>query len=177
MQIPAAAIVHSGDGEGDDLLAELLAGCQQQGWRVRGLTTQQGKDPHGGLPMTLRDLDTGETFVISQYLGRNSRGCNLDMGGLAEAGNVLRQALTEQPDLVFINRFGYSEAQGRGLSLEFAQLISSGIPVLTLVSEKYLGSWQSFSAGMAQTLPLERKAIEYWLATIEPKTLKRVVPK
>ena len=47
MQVPAAAIVHSGDGEGDDLLAELLAGCQQQGWRVRGLTTQQGKDPHG----------------------------------------------------------------------------------------------------------------------------------
>jgi len=79
--------------------------------------------------------------------------------------------------LVFVNRFGYSEAQGCGLNQEFAQLISSGIPVLTLVSEKYLDSWQSFSAGMAQILPLERKAIEYWLATIEPKTLKRVVPK
>ena len=171
MQVPAAAIVHSGDGEGDDLLAELLAECQQQGWRVRGLVTQQGKDPHGVLPMTLRDLDTGETFVISQYLGRNSRGCNLDMGGLADAGKVLRQALNQQPDLVFVNRFGYGETQGRGLSHEFAQLISAGIPLLTLVSEKYLEGWHEFSAGLAQTLPLQREAIEHWLLSIKPEQL------
>ena len=171
MQVPAAAIVHSGDGEGDDLLAELLAECQKHGWRVRGLVTQQGKDPHGVLPMTLRDLDTGETFVISQYLGRNSRGCNLDMGGLADAGKVLRQALNQQPDLVFVNRFGYGETQGRGLSHEFAQLISAGIPLLTLVSEKYLEGWHEFSAGLAQTLPLQREAIEHWLLSIKPEHL------
>lgn len=171
MQVPAAAIVHTGDGEGDDLLAELLAECQQQGWRVRGLVTQQGKDPHGVLPMMLRDLDTGETFVISQYLGRDSRGCNLDMGGLADAGKVLRHALNQQPDLVFVNRFGYGETQGRGLSHEFAQLISAGIPLLTLVSEKYLEGWQAFSADLAQTLPLQRKAIEDWLLSIKPEHL------
>lgn len=171
MQLPVAAIVHCGDGEGDYLLADLLAECQQQGWRVRGLVTEQGKDPNGVLPMQLRDLNSGETFVISQNLGRDSRGCNLDMGGLAEAGKVLRQALHEQPDLVFVNRFGYGETQGRGLSQEFSQLISAGIPVLTLVSEKYLQGWHGFSAGLAQTLPLERGAIEQWLATIKPEQL------
>lgn len=171
MQLPVAAIVHSGDGDGDALLGAILAECQQQGWRVRGLETLQGKDPNGVLPMTLRDLNTGETFVISQYLGRDSRGCSLDMGGLADAGKVLRQALHEQPDLVFINRFGYGEAQGRGLSQEFSQLISAGIPVLTLVSDKYLEDWHAFSADLAQTLPLERKAIEQWLLNIQPDHL------
>lgn len=171
MQLPVAAVVHFGEGEGDDLLASILAECQQQGWRVRGLVTQQGKDPHGVLPMMLRDLDTGETFVISQYLGRDSRGCNLDMGGLADAGKVLRHALDQQPDLVFVNRFGYGETQGRGLSQEFSQLISAGIPVLTIVSEKYLEGWHAFSAGLAQTLPLEREAIEHWLLSIKPEHL------
>lgn len=169
MQLPAAAIVHYGEGEGDELLAAILTEYQQHGWRVRGLVTQQGKDPHGVLPMELRDLYSGETFVISQNLGRDSRGCTLDMGGLANAGKVLRQALHEQPDLVFINRFGYGETQGRGLSDEFSQLISAGIPVLTLVSEKYLDGWHAFSADLAQTLPLEREAIEQWLASIKPE--------
>lgn len=171
MQLPAAAIVHYGDGEGDDLLADILAECQQHGWRIRGLVTQRGKDPHGVLPMELRDLFSGETFVISQNLGRDSRGCSLDTSGLADAGKVLRQALDEQPDLVFVNRFGYGETQGRGLSQEFAQLISAGIPVLTLVSEKYLDGWYAFSADLAQTLPLKREVIEQWLASIKPEHL------
>ncbi len=169
MQLPAAAVVHSGDGEGDGLLTAILAECQQYGWRVRGLVTEQGRDPQGVLPMQLRDIYTDEIFVISQNLGRNSRGCSLDMGGLAEAGQVLRQALDQQPDLVFINRFGYGEVQGRGLKQEFSELISAGIPLLTLVSEKYLDGWQVFSAGLAHTLPLERAAIEQWLATIKPQ--------
>lgn len=171
MHVPAAAVIHSGAGEGDALLEAILTECQQQGWRVRGLVTQQGKDPQGILPMQLRDLNTGKIFSISQELGRNAQGCTLDMGGLVEAGQVLRNALNEQPDLVFINRFGYGEARGRGLSQEFTQLISAGIPVLTLVSEKYLENWQAFSAGLAQTLPLERAAIIRWLTRIEPAHL------
>lgn len=169
MQLPVAAVIHCGDGEGDDLLTALLVECREQGWRVRGLVTQQGKDRQGVLPMQLRDFHTGEIFVISQELGRDSQGCTLDMGGLAEAGRVLRDALHEQPDLVFVNRFGYGEIQGRGLNQEIAQLISQGIPVLTLVSEKYLEGWHAFSAGMAQTLPLERGAIKQWLASIKPE--------
>lgn len=173
MQLHAAAIVHTGEGEGDNLLATLLAECQQQGWRVRGLITQQGKDPLGILPMQLRDLHTGEIFVISQNLGRDSRGCNLDMAGLMEAGKVLRQALQEQPDLVFINRFGQGETQGRGLSQEFSQLISEGIPVLTLVSDKHLTDWQNFTGSLGVTLPLESAAIKQWLAKISPRQVTR----
>lgn len=167
MQLAVAAIVHGGDGEGDGLLADILTQCQRQGWRVRGLQTELGKDPQGVLPMRLRDLYTGQTFDISQSLGRDSRGCSLDMGALAEAGQVLRRALDEQPDLVFVNRFGYGESQGRGLSQEFSQLISAQIPVLTLVSEKYVDFWHEFSAGLGQTLPLERSAIEHWLTTVK----------
>lgn len=176
MALPAAAVVHNGNGEGDALLGEILAQCQQQGWQLRGLVTEQGKDLTSKKPMALRDLHSGEIFVISQYLGRDSRGCSLDMGGLGAAGEVLRRVLVEAnagnvPDLVFINRFGHGETQGRGLSQEFAELISAGIPVLTLVSEKYLDGWLQFAAGMAETLPLQRTAIEQWLRSVAPAAL------
>ncbi len=169
MQLPVAAVIHQGNGQGDALLADILAGIQQQGWRVRGLLTEQGKDPRGMVPMQLRDLHSGELFVISQNLGRDARGCQLDPSGLAQASIVLRRALADKPDLVFINRFGYGESQGRGLSQEFALLISAGIPLLTLVSDKYLEAWHAFSAGLAQTLPLEREAIERWWVSVKSK--------
>lgn len=176
MALPAAAVIHSGDGEGDDLVNNILAQCQQQGWQVKGLVTEQGKDIITHKPMSVRDIDTGEIFVISQYLGRDSRGCSLDLGGLAEAGKVLRNIVAEieqgqRPDLVFINRFGHGEIQGRGFNQEFADLIAAGIPVLTLVAEKYLDGWQQFAEGMAETLPLERTAIKKWLTSVAPNAL------
>lgn|SRR5690554_20670 len=176
MALPAAAVVHNGDGEGDDLLSSILAQCQQQGWQVKGLITEQGKDIINHKPMSVRDIDTGEIYVISQYLGRDSRGCSLDLGSLAEAGTVLRKIIAEaeqgqRPDLVFINRFGHGEIQGRGFNQEFADIIAAGIPVLTLVAEKYLEGWRQFAEGMAATLPLERHAIEQWLASHAPTAL------
>lgn len=172
MQLPAAAIVYFNDDEADALLANLLKEYKQKGWRVRGLVTHQGKDPYGALPMQLRDIHTQEVYLISQELGGNSSGCTLDMAALTEAGKVLRKALEEQPDLVFINRFGQGEAQGRGLSQELIQLISAGIPVLTLVNEKYLADWQNFSDKMATTLPLDVVAIEKWLAEVNLDQVK-----
>src|SRR5690554_6344646 len=176
MALPAAAVLHNGNGEGDILLNDILVQCQQQGWQLKGLATEQGKDFASKKPMSLRDIHSGEVFVISQYLGRDSRGCSLDLGGLSAAGEVLRKIVVEgqaanSPDLVFINRFGHGESQGRGLSEEFAALIGAGIPMLTLVSKKYLDSWLTFSDGMAETLPLERYAIEQWLSSVAPKAL------
>ncbi|WP_157980694.1 DUF2478 domain-containing protein [Aliidiomarina taiwanensis] len=172
MVLPAAAVLHKGDGEGDALLASIIQQYQQQGWCIQGLLTEQGKDMTSKKPMALRDIQSGEVFVISQYRGRDARGCSLDLGGLSEAGKVLRNVLNDAengsvPDLVFINRFGHGETQGKGLSSEFAELISAGIPVLTLVSEKYLDAWQTFAGELAEILPLEREVIEGWLHDIQ----------
>lgn len=172
MALSAAAVLHKGDGEGDALLVDIIKKHQQQGWEISGLITEQGKDITSKKPMALRDLQTGEVFIISQYRGRDARGCSLDLGGLAEAGKVLRKMIVNaengnRPDLVFINRFGHGETQGKGLSSEFAALISAGVPVLTLVSEKYLEAWLKFAGDMAEILPLERHAIETWLVNMQ----------
>ncbi|MFT0213631.1 DUF2478 domain-containing protein [Pseudomonas sp. F1_0610] len=163
MVLPLAAVVHAGNGEGDETIQQVIKYCRSKNWRVRGLVTERGKDPLGKLPMLLRDIYTQQIFRISQCLGSESTSCVLDLGGLAQASEVLRRAVREKPDLVIINRFGSAEAEGEGFSQEFGQLISDGIPVLTLINERYLSAWLHFAQDLAYTLPLDFHAIKHWV--------------
>lgn len=178
MTLTTAAVIHSGNGEGDSLLNEILLEHQQKDWNIRGLVTEQGKDVANNKAMSVRDIHSGKIYVISQKLGRESRGCSLDFSSLADAGEVLRNVITgieqgKRPDLVFINRFGHGESNGKGLCDEFADLISAAVPVLTLVSEKYLKNWLNFSGGLAENLPLDRSAIIDWLERV---SLNKAIP-
>jgi len=152
--MPFAAVLHAGGGEGDALLLELARTLKRQGWRVRGLVSVRGKDPGGRLPMQIADLRDGRIFDISQALGPGSHACSLDPGGLAQASTVLREALSERPDLVLTNRFGVQEASGRGFAQEMLALMSEGIPLLTLVSPQYQADWQRFTGPLASRLQL-----------------------
>lgn len=163
MVLPLAAVVHAGNGEGDETIRQIINYCRSRNWRVRGLVTERGKDPQGKLPMLLRDIYTQQIFTISQCLGAESTSCVLDLSGLAQASDVLRRAIREKPDLVIINRFGSAEAEGLGFAQEFGQLISEGIPVMTLISERYLSAWLLFAQDLAYTLPLDFYAIKQWL--------------
>lgn len=168
MNVSVAAICHQGNSEGDALVNEILRQYQQQGWQIKGLVTEQGKDLKANKAMSVRDLDTGDVYIISQTLGPDARGCRLDLGRLAEAGQVLRKVVQQaeqgqQPNFVFINRYGHGESQGKGFQQEFADIIAAGIPLLTLVAEKYLTHWQEFTGGIGDILPLEREAIMAWL--------------
>ncbi|MCY1390524.1 hypothetical protein D9M71_53450 [compost metagenome] len=159
---PFAAVLHGGRDEGNELLWHFCKRLQLAGWRVRGLLTSRGKDPHGRLPMLVRDVHDGRSFAISQPLGPGSQACSLDPGGLAQASTVLRRALAEAPDLVLVNRFGAMEASGRGFAPEMLALMSEGIPLLTLVSPQYLADWQRFTGAEEAVLPCEESALLAW---------------
>ena len=165
--IAVAAIVHQGKGQADATLLEFVQQLQAQGHTVRGLLPGPQADPSDCTTRTVRDIATGTLYPISQNLGKASQACCLDTSALVRCAVVLRNALEQGADLVVINRFGILEADGQGFSAEFLELISSGQPVLTVVSLPYLDAWREFTGGLATELPLNVQALHDWFNSIQ----------
>ncbi|MBP7523030.1 MAG: DUF2478 domain-containing protein [Leptothrix sp. (in: Bacteria)] len=166
--LPAVALLHDRSCDTDALLLEVARDLQARGLRVRGLCMtypDRGSAEGCAGSMVLVDLSTGDEYLVSQPLGRDSKACRGDPQGFARASQVLRRALDEQPDLVVCNRFGEMEAAGRGFSNELLELLAAGHPLLTAVAPQYQDAWQRFTGGAA-VLPARREAIDAWLASI-----------
>lgn len=151
--LPIAAI--DGDGAAqvlESFVAELLA----QGVKVRGLIQRHHPDMH------LVDVESGQTYVITQDLGTESESCRLDPSGIAEASVVLRKALAERASLVVVNRFGKLEAAGDGLSAEMLAVMAEGVPLLTCLGTDQMESWRDFTGSAGTVLPAELDAIRAW---------------
>jgi hypothetical protein len=162
-QPAVAAIVHRTHRSADGLLAEFARHLRECGWRVCGLVQDNtARSGSCGRQMVLIDLEDDKRFVISQDLGPGSLSCCVDPGGIAAASVALRRGLTEGADLVVANRFGELEAAGGGLAAEMLALMAGGIPLLTVVSEKFLADWRRFSGNAARELPPQREALEAW---------------
>ena len=160
--LPIAVIVHAGKGMADGMLVSFIADLAARGWRVRGLVTGPANRPDDCATRTVRDVHTGDIYRISQDLGAGSMSCCLDPGALIEAAVVLRRVLDAQPDLAVVNRFGILEADGKGFAQEMLDIVTQGIPMLTVVSPAYLEAWRTFSGGLAQELPPQREALQAW---------------
>lgn len=168
--LPAVALLHDRSCDTDALLLEVARDLQARGLRVRGLCmtypdADRCEAQGCASSMVLVDLSTGDEYLVSQPLGRDSKACRGDPQGFARASQVLRRALDEQPDLVVCNRFGETEAAGRGFSSELLELLAAGVPLLTAVNPRYKEGWQRFTGG-APVLPARREAIDAWLGSI-----------
>ncbi|MCT9000514.1 DUF2478 domain-containing protein [Chelativorans intermedius] len=145
----------------DAILAETAAILRPAVSRIAGIV--QEEHGSGERPMTrLRDLRDGALVRISQDLGRHARGCRLDPGALAQAARRLEDALDAGADLLILNRFGKSEAEGGGLRPVIERVMLAGIPILTAVRDAYAGAWEDFHGGLAVRLPAERQAVLGW---------------
>ncbi|MBX9834950.1 MAG: DUF2478 domain-containing protein [Burkholderiaceae bacterium] len=162
-----AAVVHPDYlGGVDTLLADFCRSLQAQGHCVGGVVQANRVRPGGGKWMLLQDVRTGEEFSISQDLGAQSQSCCLDPAGVAQASMVLRQALLDRVDVTVANRFGALEAAGAGFSSELLALMADERPLLTLVSEKHLQAWRSFTGGLGYELPPCASALHSWFALV-----------
>lgn len=74
------------------------------------------------------------------------------MRGLASASEVIRDALQNPPDILVFNKFGHAESEGSGLIDEYAQAVAAGIPVISLLQDKYLPEWRRFTDGIGAEL-------------------------
>ena len=102
-----------------------------------------------------------------------ARGCRLDEAELARAMMEATSALAADPDLLLINKFGKSEAEGRGFRPLIAEALERNIPVLIAVPWSNMESWRHFAGDFAyeiaiEQLPEEMEDLRMRLGLIRP---------
>ncbi len=158
-----AAVLYRPQDDVDTLLADFAESLSRAGARIGGIVQRNVKDASGKRQsMQAVDLLTGREISICQALGSGAMACKLDAAGLAEASVAVARAISEEVDLLVINKFAKQEASGEGLREEFAGAIIAGVPILTAVPEKCLSDWQAFTGDVGTTLLCDRHVVEGW---------------
>lgn len=153
-------------GGTDLLLRQVTEGAMARGVKVCGLVQINSECDSGGpCDMDVRVLPGERVVRISQSLGAGARGCRLDSQALEEAAGLVAAGLAQGAELLVINKFGKSEAEGRGLRGVIAEAIGAGVPVLVGLNAANEAAFAEFAAGLAETLPPEPSAISHWIDT------------
>lgn len=162
-----AALVY---GEGQDpnrIVSDFAEDLARRGHRVGGVVQiaagQQDcecRDAH------VLDLETGERLSILQDLGRHSQSCRIDPAALATVGQLLSSAIARNPELLFINRFGKLEAEGKGVFAEIGEAAAANVPTLVCVSTRYLDQWRQFTFGLDEELACSNESLQQWWSDI-----------
>ncbi len=166
---PIAAIVYDPGSEIDAVLCELVDTLRANGARIAGfvqINTERAADSR--CDMILEELSCGARITISESRGPQARGCRLDMAELVRATALATSALDGQPDLLVINKFGKTEAAGRGFRSVMTAAIDRGVPMLIAVPAANFDAWQTFAGDYAETLriadlPKDATALCKWL--------------
>ena len=162
MATPIAALIYR--EEGDDELRTLWQAVRQlrdRGVSIKGLLNKT--DAQGG---KMRDrvcsLTDSREYAIMYDGGCTEDTCKLDPRGLAASSEVIREALQSPPDILVFNKFGHAESEGSGLIDEYAQAVAAGIPVISLLQDKYLPQWREFTDGMGTELENGLQGVLDW---------------
>ena len=86
----------------------------------------------------------------------------LDNSMLLEISEVAMRDLELAPDLLIVNRFGRSEAEGHGFRQVIEKAFLTGIPVLTAVKDEYYDDWKAFSAELGHELSPDLSEVLAW---------------
>jgi Protein of unknown function (DUF2478) len=157
-QCDVAAIVYGADDDPDRVIAGFAADLRRSGCHPVGVV-QRGRscrsdDPRLGVTL----LPDGEVVGLALADEPSTGGCRLDPDRLAGLSMRLAAAIDDGADLVIINRFGRSEAEGKGL-IDLIRL-ALDIPVLIAVPEQRFADWIRFSEGMNVRLACKRDALD-----------------
>lgn len=163
-----ASVFAPGRGATDRLLTEVVARLQAKGIIVVGaLRAAPKKGGAGHCESNLRLLPQGPIIRITQDLGTGSASCRMDAGALEEAvGLACARLEAEGADIVVLNKFGLSEAEGRGFRALIAEALSRGVPVLTGLSDTHRAAFEDFAGGMARPLEPDETAILDWCRSV-----------
>ena len=150
-------------GAADTLLAEVAIELRARKIAVAGAVQIVGTpDKSGKSRMELRLLPDSECLCISQDLGPLASGCRLDPAALEYAVGQVSAELSQRPALLILNKFGKSEAEGRGFRPLIGEALMNGIPALTCVSTAHLDAFTTFAGDMATCLPPDKQVLLDW---------------
>ncbi len=163
-----AALVFETSEEVNGVMADFAAALAVRGRRLAGVIQVSANTPGCACREThVLDLASGARIPILQNLGSQSQACRADGAALADAAAIVRKAVLGRPDLIFINRFGRLEAEGKGMREDIGGAAVSGIPVVIGVATRYLEAWQAFALGLDEELACSRAALDDWWQRLE----------
>lgn len=156
------------EGKGDlDLVLHRFATSQEAaGKRVCGVVQiNTDRDNCVKCDMDVQVLPDGALIRISQNLGKDARGCRLDVNGLEQAVGEVEARLDATVDLLVINKFGKHEASGRGFRNVIGRAIELGVPVVCGVNPLNQEPFQEFCGGAAEFVKADADTLSAWLST------------
>lgn len=110
------AIVYDDGFAADRMLAEIGYALRDQGVAVKGLVQRNSfRRDRVKCDMELEELGSAAVFQLSKDRGKHAGGCRLDREAIASAAALIGSALNESCDVLILNKFGRSEAEGSGL--------------------------------------------------------------
>jgi hypothetical protein len=162
---PILAIVY-GDGLlADRLISDLGYKIRDAGISVAGIVQHnQFVRDRTKCDMEVEELASGIVLKISEDRGKEARGCRLDRGALSEAAAVLSASIEIGTELVILNKFGKTEAEGRGLRDALAQAVQLGVPIIVGVPFRNIEQWRIFSEGLAEECAIGVSRPYEWLS-------------
>lgn len=160
----------------DRLLSAVADRLAQDGVRLSGaLRPAAAGIGTGRCSSDLWLLPDGPLVRITQDLGPGSSACRMDAGAMEEAaGLATSRLLAGGVDLVLLNKFGLSEAEGRGFRTLIAEALGRGVPVLTGVSATHRKALDHFAESLVTYLPPEEDRVLAWCRSAIAETAHRV---
>ena len=159
-----ATVTANGGGATDRLLSDVVARLQGQGFRIVGAlrhVAEEGTAGHCDSDLWL--LPDGPAARITQQLGPGSHACRMDAGAMQEAAGLASSRLSAQgADLVVLNKFGLSEAEGRGFRAAIAEALAREMPVIVGLNRTNEPAFQEFVQGFAVPLAPDAEALLDW---------------
>jgi len=153
---PILVLTYSDSAVADLTLCNVAMHLVAAGWRLAGLV--QHNEPRPGrsrCDMTLEELASGHLIPISEDRGPHARGCRLAVDQLLAAISLVESALEKRPDLVILNRFGKTEAEGGGFRGLIVDALEAGIPILIAVPYRNLDNWHAFAGELSSQIDLQ----------------------
>jgi nucleoside-triphosphatase THEP1 len=150
------ALVYTDATAADGVLAQLAMALMERDVALAGLVQHNAPRPgRSRCDMVLEDLGSGRHVAISQDRGPQARGCMLDLGQLLSASMLVEQSLASDPDVVILNKFGKSEAEGGGFRELIGKVIESGSALVIAVPWRNIESWRAFVGEGGHELALD----------------------
>jgi nucleoside-triphosphatase THEP1 len=143
-------------------IASSVAAWRAEGVKVAGVLAEEhglaGRSCGAGY---LRDLASGERFIIYRDVPAGAGACHIDAAGVEAACAALIRQIAES-DLVVLNKFGKLEAMRQGLWRALEASVSAGKPLLLALSEKHAVAFRAVAPDAAWLEP-EQAALDAWL--------------
>ncbi len=143
---PLTALVYDEGFNIGEIFQAIALSAAKAGLRLGGVIEKPVAPvaPGRRCDMILQDLASREKVKISEERGAMARGCRLDLDGLARTCALVLSNL-RHCDLVLLNKFGKTEAEGGGFRCIISDALGLEVPVVIGVPRRNLEAWRTFA--------------------------------